>query len=207
MRSFGFGLDSNANNGFGEFHAFKHDRLVGVAQRVARCGVFESYERAYVARENLFDFGAVVRVHHKNTPYALFLVLGAVQHVRTGRKRAGIATEERKFTHKRVCHNLERKSRERCGIAGFALFHHVAVHKRAFNGRNVERRRHVVHDSVQKFLYALVLERTAARNGIDFHGDCKLADCLFDFRHRKVGALVFKVSLHESVVRFGNHFE
>ena len=181
--------------------------MSGVAKRVAGGGIFKTYERADVACVNLFDFGTVVRVHHEDTTDAFFLVLGGVKDVRTRLKSTRVATEERELADERVRHDLECKTGERRRIAGFALFDGNAVHERALDVRNVERGRHIVDDSVEQFLHALVLERTAAGHGIDLHFDREFADSLFDFFYGEVRAFVFEVSLHKRVVRFGDDLE
>ena len=146
-------------------------------------------------------------MHHEDTSDAFFLVLGGVKDVRTRLKSTRVATEERELADERVRHDLECKTGERRRIAGFALFDGNAVHERALDVRNVERGRHIVDDSVEQFLHALVLERTAAGHGIDLHFDRKFADSLFDFLYGEVRAFAFEVSLHKRVVRFGDDLE
>ena len=146
-------------------------------------------------------------MHHENTSDAFLLILGGVKNVGTSLKRSRIATEERQLADERVRHDLECKTGERRRIAGFALFDGNAVHERALDVRNVERRRHVVDDSVEQLLHALVLERAAAGHGVDFHLNRELADSLLDFLDGEVRAFVLEVSLHESVVGFRHDFE
>jgi hypothetical protein len=75
----GLGLDRDLDHRIGEGHRFQNDRLLLVAERVARGGVLQTGQRDDVAREGLFDFLAVVGVHHHHAADALFLALGRVQ--------------------------------------------------------------------------------------------------------------------------------
>ena len=56
----GLGLDRNADNRLRELHRLKDYRMVLVAKRVARGGVFKSDRRGDVARVNHVDILSVV---------------------------------------------------------------------------------------------------------------------------------------------------
>lgn len=51
----GFRLQRKLNNGLGEYHLLEDDGMLFVAERIARRRIFETYDRADVARINLGD--------------------------------------------------------------------------------------------------------------------------------------------------------
>ena len=68
---------------------------------------------------------------------------------------------------------------------------------------DIERRRHIVNNSVKKLLYALVSVRSTADNGNELVFDRALSDGCSDFLSGEICTLVLEVSLHEVVVKLG----
>ncbi len=106
-------LDGDLDNRIREYHRFQDDRVVLVAERVAGGHVFKSNSRSDVARIDLFDLVALIRVHLQDPSEPAVFALCRVIHVRSGVDRSGVDSEEREFSDVRVCHDLKRKSRER----------------------------------------------------------------------------------------------
>ena len=75
-------LDCNLNNGFGEFHLLEDDRVIFVAERVARRGVFKTYDSADISRINLIDFLSVVSVHKDESSHSFLLAFRSVVYIR-----------------------------------------------------------------------------------------------------------------------------
>src|SRR4029450_13886076 len=97
------------------------DRLLVVAERVARARVLESDRRGGVTRAHLFDLLALVGVHLEETADALALVLGRVVDVRARLEHARVHAEERQLTDERVRRDLERERGKRRLIGGRTL--------------------------------------------------------------------------------------
>ena len=195
----GLGLDRDVDDRFGELHALEHDRLVGIAKRVARGRIFETDQRDDVAGVSLFDLGTAVGVHSDDTSDPLALVLGAVEHIRTRLDDAGVDAEERQLTDERIRHDLERKTAERRVVVRLAVHDVVlVVGIVAFDRRDVDRRGQIVDDGVEQQLNALVAVSGTAEHGGDVHREDALADRLFDL----VGGdfLLFEQLLHQLLV-------
>ena len=75
----GLRLDRDLDDGLREFHALEHDRLGGIAQRVAGGGVLEPGQRDDVAGARFLDVFAVVGMHLQHAADALAFVLHGVQ--------------------------------------------------------------------------------------------------------------------------------
>ena len=77
-------LDGDRDDRLRELHALEHDRLVLVAERVARGGVAEADRGGDVAGVDLLDLLALVGVHLEEPADALLLPLDRVVDVRAG---------------------------------------------------------------------------------------------------------------------------
>ena len=64
-----------------ELDGLEYDRLVLVAERIARAYILKSYARAYITRENGLNRILVVRVHLEDTADTLFLTRTGVVNV------------------------------------------------------------------------------------------------------------------------------
>ena len=109
----GLGLDGQRDDRLGEVHRLEHDRLVFIAQRVARDHALQAHSRRDVPGVDLLDFLTLVGVHLQEAADALGAALGRVEHARPGREHARVDAEERELTDERVGHDLERQRAER----------------------------------------------------------------------------------------------
>ena len=75
------GLYGDADNGFGELHSLKYDRMVFVTEGVAGTDVLETYTCAYIAATDHLLGVLLVGVHLEETAYTLLLAGAAVEHV------------------------------------------------------------------------------------------------------------------------------
>ncbi len=114
------GLDLDLDDRLREGHRLEDDGVLGIGQRVTREGVLEADRRGDVARVDLVDLLAVVRVHLDDAPDALLLALRGVEHVRARLERAGVDPEEGELAHERVRRDLERERRERRVVGDLA---------------------------------------------------------------------------------------
>ena len=157
-------LDRHLDDRLGEGHRLEDDRVLRLGQRVARVGVLEADGRGDVARVDLVDLLAVVRVHLEDATDPLALALRGVEDVRAGLERARVDPEERELADERVGRDLEGQGAERLAVVGGLEDLDVGARLEADDRRHVERRRQVVHDRVEHGLDALVLERGAAQD-------------------------------------------
>ena len=115
-------LDGDVDDGIRELHRLEDDRVLFVAQRVARARVLEADRGGDVAGAHFLDFLALVGVHLQQTADALALVLRAVVDVRASAQHAGVHAEERQLSDERVGRNLERERGERRFVGDKTLF-------------------------------------------------------------------------------------
>ena len=157
-------LDGDLDDRLREGHRLEDDRVVRIGERVARERVLEADGRGDVARVDLVDLLAVVRVHLEDAADPLLLALGRVEDVGAGLERARVHAEERELADERVGRDLEREGAERLAVVGGLEDLDVGARLEADDRRHVERRRQVVDDRVEHRLDALVLERRAAQD-------------------------------------------
>ncbi|MPM81011.1 hypothetical protein SDC9_128062 [bioreactor metagenome] len=144
-------------------------------------------------------------MHLQNTADALSLVLGAVQHGRTGGQMPGIHPEKAQTAHIGVGHNLKRQSGEGLVVAGLAVFLRLGPGIHALDGGNVHRRGHIVHNRVQQLLHALVAVRRAAGDGNHFDRQGGFADGGADLFGGDF--FPFQIRFHDLVVKVGHRFQ
>ena len=94
-------------------------------------------------------------MHLQDTSHSLFLIFCGIQYIRTGIHGTGIYAEERKLSYKRIGHNLKCQRGERLLIGRMSL-HFVPLQVGALDGSDVRRGGHILQDSVQELLNALV---------------------------------------------------
>src|ERR1039457_2000273 len=190
-------LDCERDDGLGELHGLEDDDVIALADRVARRDVLQAHGGGDVARPDLLDLLALVRVHLQEPADALVRLLRRVVDARARVEVARVDAEERELADERVGHDLEHEARKRrlvvrvqCDL--LPVFIHAA------DGGDVEGRREVLDDGVEKLLDALVLERRAADDRMEPPRDRRLAEGsthLLWRRHVAVHEL-----LHENVV-------
>ena len=200
------GLDRDGDDGRRELDRLEHDRVVLVAERVARAGAGEADERDDVAGVGLGERLLLLGVHADEARDALLLVAAHVPDGRAGLECSGVDAEETQSSHVRVRHDLEGQGGERLVVGGLAdggllagLL--VLLEQRADDGRQVERAGEEVDDRVEEGLHALVLERGAAEHRLDLALDGRLAQRAHQLLGRELAAL--EDALQERVVRLG----
>ena len=158
LTGLGLRLDGNINNRIREFHRFQYYRMILIAERISGCRIAQTYRRGDITGIHLINLLAVVGMHHQDTAKAFTLALGAVIHIGAGFPRTGIHTEERKFSYKGIGHNLKGKGRKRLIVRGMSiLFHILFARNISLDCRNIYRRGHVIHDSIQQHLNSLIV--------------------------------------------------
>ena len=193
------GFHRNGDNGIRELHRLKDDRVVLVAERIARRRVLQADCRRDITAVDDVDLLAVVRVHLENAANALLAVLRRIVDIRAGVQRAGVNTEERELSNERIRHDLKRERRERCTVRcrTVVLFARVRVH--TSDRRDIRRGRHVVNDRIEQGLNALVAVRRAARHRRHLAGDGRLANGAADLLLGQL--LAAEVLLHQLIIR------
>ena len=202
--SFGLRFNSNGNNGIREFHLFKDDRVVRVAECVAGGNILEAYSCGNVAGVSYIDFLTVVSMHQKDTAYAFFLVLGGVENVSALVHFAGIYAEVCQFANEWICHDLECQGCQRSAV-GYRAFFFFAVQGSTFNRRNIQRGREVIKDSIQKHLDTFVLVCGAAEYGEELACQYLFTDGSFDFFNGNVFA--FQILFSQFIVAVASSFD
>jgi hypothetical protein len=153
-------LDRERDDRFREVHRLENDRLLVVANRVARGHGLQADGRGDVARVHFLDLFPLVRVHLEQTADPFGLLLRRVENCHAGRHDARVHADERELTDEGVGHDLECQRRKRRVVFRRPLGGRAtgAFRIDADDGRDVERRRQVVDDRVEQRLHALVLE-------------------------------------------------
>ena len=198
----GLRLDLDLDDRLGEGHRLEDDLVIGVGQRVAGEGVLEADGRRDVARVDLVDLLAVVRVHLEDAADPLLLALGRVHDVRAGLERARVDPEERELADERVGRDLEGQRAERLAVVRGADDLGAGPRVEADHRRDVERRRQEVDDRVEHLLDALVLQRRAGQDRDDPGRQRAEAEAALDLGDRELLAL--EVLVGELVVHLGD---
>ncbi len=169
-----------------------------IAERVARTGELETDGRRDIAGIHLVQLHPLVGVHLKDTRDTLLLLLRGVVDVGTGIERTGVNSEVRQLPDERIRHDLERQRRERLLIGGIAVIR-LAIRRRAFDRRDIQRARHILDHRVEHLLDALVAVCRAAghRDGRTFAA--ALAEHLLQILLRRLFAV--QVLHHQILIK------
>ena len=195
----GLRLDRDGDHGRREVDGLERDRVLGIAERVARAGLGEAHARDDVAGVRLVQRLLLGGVHAEEAGDALLAVDRGVEQLGAELQRAGVDAHERDLAAGAgVVHDLEREAAERLGVGWRALLGGIV---RAYRVAGVDRGRQVVAHAVEQLLHALVLERGAAERRGDGAGDAALAERLLDLVVREL--LAREELLHEGVVLLG----
>ena len=197
LAGLGLRLDRELDDRLREFHGLQDDRVLLVAERVARAGELQADGGRDIAGVDLVDLLSLVGVHLKDTRDALLLALHRIQHVGAGIQCAGVDAEVRELSDEGVGHDLEGQSREGLLIGGLAVVF-VAVEVGSLDRRDVGRSRHELDDRVQKLLNALVSVSRAAADRDRGARDAALAERSLHFFHR--GFLALQIHHHQVLV-------
>src|SRR5918994_4137058 len=100
-------LDGHRDDRGREAHRLQDDGLRGVGQSVTSGGVLQPHHRDDLAGAGPLDLLTLVRVHPVDLADPLLVALGAVEHLGSGRERAGVDANERELAEVLVTHVLE----------------------------------------------------------------------------------------------------
>src|SRR5450756_1847268 len=106
-------LDGERDDGLGELYGLEDDDVIALADRVPRRDVLQAHGGGDVARPDLLDLLALVRVHLQEPADALVRLLRRVVDARARVEVARVDAEERELADERVGHDLEHEARER----------------------------------------------------------------------------------------------
>ena len=155
------GLDRKFDNGIREFHRLQNNRCAVVAECITGTGYLQANRSGDITGEYFVDFLSLICVHLQETPDSFLLILRGIQNIRAGLASTGIYSHECKLSNERIGNDLERKSGKRLTVRRMSL-NFVAVKICAFDRRYVQRRRHILDNSIEALLYAFVLVSGAA---------------------------------------------
>ena len=201
----GLRLDLDLDDRLGERHGLEDHRVVGVGQRVAGVRLLEPDGRGDIARVDLLDLFAVIRVHLEDATDPLLAILGGVVDVRARLERAGVDPEEDQLADERVGRDLERQCAEGLAVVDGAQDLGVGARVLADDRRNVERRGQEVHDRVEDRLDALVAQRRAGEDRHDLVLQGREAKAVQDLGLAQVVA--FEELVGQLVVRLRDGFD
>ena len=201
LTSLGLRLDSKLDNGLREFHGLKDYRVLLVTDGITGSSYLETNCSCNITGVNLIQFFSLICMHLKDTSYTLLLILGSIKYIRTGVQGTGVHTDKCKLTYKRVSHNLECKCGERLFI-GRMSYYLVAVKVNTLNCRYIQRRRHILNNSIQELLNTLVSVCGTAADR-----DCPTlagsqTKCLLHFFYGRL--LTLQIHHHQIVIQFTN---
>ena len=178
----GFRLNRHLDDGVGENHIFQHDRMLFVAQSVARGSFSESYHGDDFAGVGFGNFHPLRRVHLQNLCNPLALALARVVNVSTRFESAAVNAHIRQLAHKRVGDDFERQPAERLVVVGFSLlFLFRLVGIESHDVVDIYRRGKIIGNGVQQKLYSLVFVSRTAENGIELERNHRAAHARLDF--------------------------
>lgn len=132
-------------------------------------------------------------------------ILGGVVDGGTRLQAAGIHPEEAELTDERIRRNLEGEGRKGRILGGLTNLLLTCLRIDTLNCGNVNRGRHVIHNSIQKLLNALVLIRSTADYRYHRVGDGGLADSPLDLLFGQLPAL--EILLKKGVVLLSDMLE
>ena len=164
LTGFGLRLDSQLDNGLRELHGLKDYRMLLITDGITGSGELETNCCCDITGVNLFQLCTLVRMHLQDTSYTFLLVLSSIEYIRTGIQSTGIYTEVSKLTYERVSHDLECKCSERLFIGRLSLYF-ITVKVNTLNSRYIQRRRHILDNSIQKLLNTLISVSSTAAYG------------------------------------------
>ena len=178
--------------------------MLFIAQCITGGGVLQTNNGSDIACVYSFDILSVVGVHLYDTSHTLLVVLGSVQNGSTCVYSTGIYTEEAQLTNERVSCDLECQCCERLFVRRVAEYFLAGIRIGTLDRRYIQRRRHIVNNSIQKLLYALVAVRSTAGNRNHCVCDGGLTDASLDLVDGDF--FVVKELLHQHIVLLCNVF-
>ena len=202
----GLGLDGNFDNRIRNVQRFQNDFALFVAQGVAGGGVFQTHQSHDVASASPFHVFTLVGVHLQDAANAFALAGVGVVHGHAGFKETGVNAEEGQVTDEGVGEKLEHQTGKGFLVVAMAFHNFFGLAGNvAGHGRDVHRRRQVVHHGVQQGLHTHVAEGGTQQHRHDVAGNGGLADAGDDFFFGK--GLAGKVLFEQGFVFLGHGFQ
>ena len=146
----------------------------------------------------------MIGVHLYDTSHTLLVVLGSVQDSSTCIYSTGIYTEEAQLTNKRVSCDLECQCCKRLFVRRMTEYFLAGFRICTLDRRYIQRRRHVIYNSIQQLLYTLVPIRSTAGNRNHCICDGGLPDAGLDLIDGNF--FIVKEFFHQSVILLCNVF-
>src|SRR6266849_6436172 len=195
-------LDGHGNQRCGKIDILKNDWFVFVAERVAGIYVLQADTGADVARINLVNLFALIRVHLQQTADAFARALAGIQYVTSGLQHAGIHADVSHMPDEWVGHDFESQGRERLIVAGQPQLAFIIGRVHALDWRNIHGRWQIIDHRIEQRLNPLVLECGARQYRHDFQIQRRLADRLAHlFQRERAGGQIF---VNDFVVMLGD---
>src|SRR6266849_6877781 len=203
----GFGLrfDGNRNHRHREHNRLQCDRMLFVADGVARTDVSQPDHGADVPGENLLDVFPLIGMHLEQATYSLMLLRTRVHHRLARLQLSRVHTDKRQLTHKRVGHDLEGQRRERLFVVGLAREFLPTVGIEAVRLFRVERRGQVIHHRIQQRLDTFILECRSHHHRKQLQPDRGFTQRRLQFIRRN--GLAFQKLVQNFVIVLGDGFD
>ncbi|OAQ20167.1 Hemagglutinin 2 [Thermosulfurimonas dismutans] len=194
----GFGLHSYRDHRIGNLKLFKLNGLGFITEGVSGGSYSKTkgrYDISGLGRSNLLPmFG----VHPHQTPNPLPLPFGGVINRNSGLKLPGIDPKKSKRSNVRIGHDLEGQSGQRPIRIGNPFLFLPGIGIYALYRRNVQRRRQIIHNSIQERLHPFILESRPTEDRYHLEGQGSFSNGLFQLL---LGNLVaFKVFFHNLII-------
>ena len=201
----GLRLDRNRNHRHRKHDRLQRDRMLFVADGVARTDVSEADHGADVSGQNFLDVFALIGVHLEQAANALMLLRARVQHRLARVQLSRVHTDKRQLTDIRVGHDLEGQGRERLVVVSFARDRLPSVGIEAMRFFGVERRGQVIDHRVEQRLDTFILERRSHHHRKQLQPDRGFAQRCLQFVRRN--RFAFQKFVQNVVVIFGDGFD
>ena len=172
----GLRLDGHGNDRLGEGRRLEKDRMVFVAESIARGDVLDADDGRDVARIARVDVLALVGLDLDETADALAFAGARIVDVVAFGKFARVDAEENEFADERITPKFESERSEIAAVIGRDFDRRGVIGVLTADRRNVQRAREVIDDGVDEILHALVFESGTAGDGDEFVGDGLAAD-------------------------------
>ena len=207
--SFGraFRLDGHGDDRFREGDRFQHDRVAGVAQRVAGDGVPQTDDADDIAGRGRGNLLAAVGLDVPKLRHVFLFVLAGVQHPGAGLQRAGIDPHVVQIAMLVGIDFEDQAAKRRVGVGRATLRRVLVFGIDAFDRRHVGRAGQIIGHRVEQRLDADEIERRPAQHRHDQAVQRRLAQHAADQLDRHVG--LFQHQLGQLVRVFeqlGEHF-
>ena len=178
--------------------------MILIAECITGGGVLKAYRCSNVACIALLNILTVVTVHLKNTADTLAASLAGVVNGRACLKSSRIYTEEAELSDKGIGRDLKGKSSKRLAVRAVTLNFLVGAGIDSLNRGNIGGGGHIVNNSVEKLLNALVAVGCSANNRNHLIGDGGFADAFFDLGDGNL--VTVEIFLKQFFVLLGNVF-